>query len=293
MPLVWASETRLRCGDNPRSPTCHVTEAEAALIEAIRAGADPSTIEIMTRAAGITPRRARRLIAFIRPSLRAPREPTLDALVTSGELSDATTAPRADALRQRRHGHRLHLAGDARYHDLSRWMLERTGVAVIDSFDAPDPTVPHQVGAAGTRTVGLLVSGPVAHPQLMREWMRCAVPHVVVSVMAHGVEVSHLVVPGTTPCLTCRERRRTDDDPTWPFSAAQLAAREVAEVERTVASTAIAVAIAAILAHIDGDTPPMRHGARIQPYGINPTEAPQFHPECGCREFSSWLAASA
>lgn len=306
VPVLWATETTLRCGDEPRSPTCRVTDQEAALLETAQAGIEQSALEATASNASIPEARLRRLLAFIRPALcDGTEEPESPA--TTGEFSDATTAPRANELRRRRAAHTVEIAGDTRYLALCEWMLTGAGIPIETASEreirnSPRPDVnrqeenhepPNDARAVtgqrqSQRRIGLVIAAGVCHPQLTRSWMHEGIPHIAVTVLARGVDISAPVFPGTTPCLRCRELFRSEHDPRWMLSAAQLAARPVPAIERTVASTVFGLALAHLLAIIDGETAP-ENGVRVHPYGIAPTATPGFHPDCGCREFSEWL----
>lgn len=284
MPLTWATETTLRCGDDPRSPTCRVTDTEAELIETARAGIDYETLVEMANAASIPPLRLRRLVAFLRPSLHDASASPDDDAGPAGELSDATCAPRAASIRQRRTAYVVHYAGDSRYVALCEWLLDNAGVRLAPAHESP--------GMSRQTPVGLLVASAVPHPRETRRWMRSITPHVAVTIRAHGVDVSPVIVPGRTACLRCRELWNAEDDPTWMLTAAQLAAMPAADVERTVSATAFGLAIAQLLGVIDGEQP-AQEGSRVHPHGVTAARRARFHPDCGCREFADWLPASA
>ncbi len=326
VPVLWTTGTRLRCGDEPYSATCVVTDAEAAIVDAARAGTELAALTLIAQDSAISQRRLRRLLAFVRPSLLDSTLLPRGSGAESGELSDATTAPRARALRQRRESHVVQLIGDTRYLHLCDWMLENTGLEIelmpiasstsarrpvheqpaSDAAPEFDPSPAAQDPPASLhnehehvctrdcthrKPIGLFVGTPSPHPTSTRNWMRNATPHIAVSVHAHGVEVSPAVLSGVTPCLNCRELWRAENDATWMLTAAQLSVHPVPAIERTVAASAMSLALMQVLALADGEpTPPT--GYRIHPYGTTRAETPRFHPACGCREFAGWWSAN-
>lgn len=303
VPIVWASATSVRCGDSPHAETRTVSDQEAELLGLLSGvGIDAELLALAAADAGIGEHRLRRLLAFLAPALLTTRGPVSGPEWLHGELSDATTASRADELLARRAGHRIVLAGDPRWLHLCLWMLDHAGIEAIRAGTDRHSSSQQDAGQhdpAGAQAadpapspVGLLVSGPTPHPRLYRPWMREGVPHVGLSMQAHGATVSAIIRPGLTPCLRCRELWRCGVDPSWPFSAAQLSALPVPAVERTVAATAVGVAVATAIAFIDGE-PSGSDPTRVHPYGVAPAPRERFHPACGCREFADWIPAGA
>lgn len=276
VPLLWADAYTLQLGDAPSSPQCRITDAEAEVVESIRRGLDTDTLMDLAAQAGVSESRARRLLAFLRPGLIAR-----DALSTTGscpELSDASYAYHAEALRRRRSGHVVEVRGNREHIGIVRWLAEHTGVRV------PEPGTPPT-----QQRLGILISGASPHPHRYADWMFSRIPHVAVLLGAHGVEVTPVLRPGASPCLRCRELWQAHEHPSWPMVAAQLSARAPSPVERTVLATALSLAVSTLLSVADGAPeahPHQRH--RVHPYGVAALPNTRFHPDCGCQTFDRW-----
>ncbi|GAA1913437.1 hypothetical protein GCM10009688_18030 [Arthrobacter gandavensis] len=162
-----------------------------------------------------------------------------------------------------------------------------------------DPTVrvlqvPWPEGGARTAVdLTILVSDQPA-PRNALPGDRLEQPHLAVSVQQYGYQVGPLVVPGSTPCLSCLDRHRGDSDPGWYASAAALSpdAREpvggAGPGGEETASAALAAAAASgqALCFIDGVAQPVTWSGVLQlraADGYLGLEEIGFHPACGCR----------
>jgi len=84
--------------------------------------------------------------------------------------------------------------------------------------------------------LAILVANDVFDPALYATWMSRDVPHLGILFTEVGVLVSHLVIPGVTPCLACMEVERLNSDPTWLRAAPQLA-----NLDRNLADSSLAL----------------------------------------------------
>ena len=71
--------------------------------------------------------------------------------------------------------------------------------------------------------IAILISNDVVRPGIYQPWMSRDVPHISVCYDEVGVEVSHLVIPGVTPCLGCIELAKIRHDKHRISVATQLA----------------------------------------------------------------------
>lgn len=69
----------------------------------------------------------------------------------------------------------------------------------------------------------ILISTDVILPADYHLWLARDVPHLAITYNEFGVELSHLVFPGITPCLSCLELERMRTIPNWRLIAPQLA----------------------------------------------------------------------
>ena len=71
--------------------------------------------------------------------------------------------------------------------------------------------------------VAILIATDVVVPTDYQLWLSRDIPHISVTFTESGVEISHLVFPGITPCLGCLELERLRTKPNWSLIAPQLA----------------------------------------------------------------------
>lgn len=133
--------------------------------------------------------------------------------------------------------------------------------------------------AAGAVGV-VLVHGAASAHQLGR-YLRDDIRHVPVAFEPGGTTIGPLIVPGRTPCLSCRDAHERDRDPAWPSLHAQLIGSTSVPV--TAARTAEA---AGLIGRLLGEEDGAKHttSVRITPDGRRAWRAASFHEECLCRE---------
>lgn len=125
----------------------------------------------------------------------------------------------------------------------------------------------------------VLVEGAAAALQF-RRYLRDDVPHLPVALERGKTTVGPLVVPGSSPCLACRDSHERDRDPAWPRLHTQLIGRASGPISALRVADA-ATAVAAILrAGADGAVMELSGGGRRE---LRPV---RFHEECRCRELS-------
>ena len=131
--------------------------------------------------------------------------------------------------------------------------------------------------------IAILVASDVVEPARYSSWMNRDIPHIAIVYSESGVQISHLVMPGITPCLACLEVSRLNEDKQWAKVAPQLARldRDLSDSSLSLFSSSIAINQALNL--IDGyefesshrQTKMDRDGSVYQ------LEVPETN--CGCR----------
>jgi hypothetical protein len=149
----------------------------------------------------------------------------------------------------------------------AREVLEDEGVTMIDRAVR---------GAVGV----ILVQGAAAALQFAR-YLREDTPHLPIAFEPGRVSVGPLVIPGHTPCLSCRDADDTDRDPAWPLLHAQLIGQGAGPL-RAGRIAAGAVLAARLLANGEGGMV-----AQISEDGSRAWRAVSFHEGCRCRGQSS------
>ena len=128
---------------------------------------------------------------------------------------------------------------------------------------------------------------PWCDPELTDDLLADDVVHLPVAVAAETALVGPLVVPGVTACLWCLDRRSCDRDAAWPALADQLRLRHAVTLAQgmATASAAAAVAVAQVLAVVDGGAPPVTSTAQVAlraPDHLAEVLPVTRHPVCGC-----------
>lgn len=89
--------------------------------------------------------------------------------------------------------------------------------------------------------VAILIANDVVDPRQYAPWMSRDVPHIAIVYSELGVTVSHLVLPGITPCLACLDLANLRRDRSWATTAPQLA-----QLDRDLADSALVLFAASI-----------------------------------------------
>ncbi|PFG33852.1 ThiF family adenylyltransferase [Sanguibacter antarcticus] len=146
-------------------------------------------------------------------------------------------------------------------------------------------------GRADAPDVVVMVFEEAADPVRTARLMAEGVPHLAVTIREADVVVGPFVDPGQSPCLTCLDLHRTDQDSLWPELATQLrrAGRLApAGLDTSLAALAGAMAAAHVLARVDGYRPATA-GASIEmsiPDALPRMRSWEMHPGCGCIDVS-------
>lgn len=127
---------------------------------------------------------------------------------------------------------------------------------------------------------------------LVDDWMRAGVPHLLVRLTEGNATVGPFVVPGETACLRCIDAHHTDADPSWPLLVAQYASLRGRDrgdgvpepVDSLVAKLALAWAARDLASHAEARRPTTWSATiRFDPYLTSvETQTWLRHPDCGC-----------
>lgn len=157
----------------------------------------------------------------VTPLLGASTSPTEAARVAALVRSHGERAPEAARQRSSRHvGLVAFGPGGERIRTQVTALLEGAGLAAY-AADAlpPDRRLPD---------LGLLVGVGEPDRDLLDDWLRARVPHLLLRLTEGSALVGPFVLPGESSCLRCIDAHYTDADPTWP-----LLVRQYAEASRS------------------------------------------------------------
>ncbi len=146
----------------------------------------------------------------------------------------------------------------------TREALSAAGFLLADAEDRLSVAVVAVAGAASAR-------GFAAHLAADR-------PHLPIAFDAGGTTIGPLVLPGRTPCLSCRDAHEKDRDPAWPLLHAQLIDRDPGQIapSRIVEAANVAAWLLTTLR-------PGGVAIRITVDAARSRRRVTFHAECQCR----------
>ena len=131
--------------------------------------------------------------------------------------------------------------------------------------------------------LAILVCHDIIQPADYQPWLARDVPHLAICFDESGVQISHIVIPGVTPCLGCIELYRIDNEPNWIKIATQLSS-----LDRDLADSALmlfsgGIALSKSLNFLDGlnNQEPLEM-VRLERSGDVVTSKANWS-ECGCR----------
>lgn len=213
------------------------------LLQAMRTGFRRGSFDVIAHGVGAPREAARELLRMLQPVLLTDLPPLPPIWVESVNLADSRVQTRIEHA------------------------LRDEGFVTADRSAA---------GAAGI----VLVHGAASAHQLAR-YLRDDAAHVPVAFEPGGTTIGPLIVPGRTPCLSCRDGHERDRDSAWPSLHAQLIGATSLPI--TAARTAEA---AGLVARLLGEADGAKHAksVRVTPDGRRAWRAASFHEECLCRE---------
>lgn len=140
-------------------------------------------------------------------------------------------------------------------------------------------TAPRATSAA----VGIVLVRGAASARQLAGYLREDLAHVPVAFEPGATTVGPLVIPGRTPCLSCRDGHERDRDGAWPAMHAQLIGADPGRIGAARTAEAAAL-VARVLGEADGAK--RTTSVRVTPDGRRAWRAVSFHAECRCREQS-------
>lgn len=126
----------------------------------------------------------------------------------------------------------------------------------------------------------ILVQGAAAALHLAH-YLREDIAHVPVAFERGRTTVGPVVIPGVTPCLSCRDGHERDRDPAWPRLHAQLIARPSGPT-----SAARIADAATLVARVLSEDSAVGSFVEVSESGGRVWRSVAFHAECRCRESS-------
>lgn len=293
----WRGLDRLQVGLDPEHAVVLVglSAEEEALLEDLVRGVAEGALAARAAERGVPADDAARLVGLLATAgaLERPAAPGARA-AAHGTAAEAAALELVhgrsgwDVLARRAH-RVLVVEGTGRVAEAVAAGLREAGAGRVDvrprhgGRGAPGPSPGGR--AVAPDLVVLVADGAVA-PSRAARLLRDDVDHLPVVLRERSAVVGPLVVPGRGPCLRCVDLHRTDRDPEWPVVAAQLASPATTPVPDVVLLRLVAaLAVAQVLAHLDGATEAVPAGASWEvrlPDGVPLGRAWVPHPSCGC-----------
>lgn len=212
-------------------------------------GVPLGSFDVIAHALGAPRAPAREMLRALRPVLRTDPLPAPPVWVESVNVADSR---------------------------VGGWMRDALADLGVPEAARADP------GAVGV----ILVHGAAAAVQL-HAYLREDIPHLPVAFETGGVTAGPLVLPGETPCLSCRDGHERDRDPAWPLLHAQLIGRLDSAIPRSlVAETAGLVGRLLRRPGTPADSGDGSGSVRLSADGSRVWRQVPFHGECRCRATS-------
>ncbi|HEY4268207.1 MAG TPA: TOMM precursor leader peptide-binding protein [Galbitalea sp.] len=252
LPLVWRDPFSLQFGVDPaRVVLREVSAGDERVIGALRSGVTPAGLQMVARAAGVSPRDLESMLELLTPLLVEPREPA---------------PPR-----------RVAILGTGPTERLLAHALGETSIVITTDEAECD--------------FGVAFGHYVLDPRAYGVWLRRDLPHLPIIFGDGAVTVGPLVEPGTTACLYCLEHHRRDADSSWSAIASQLWGRKSAAETPLAAREVAAIATRVILRRLEaGADPTISSATSIRldiATGAQTRREWMPHPECGCIDLTS------
>lgn len=248
-PLVWRTPSSLQVGvDPPVIRLDDIPDAASPLIYALQDGISSEGYLGLASQLRVPLAEAQRLRVTLEPSFCLPVVTPPTPVVVTG--MSATTTHCAEAL--------IRLGIPARRSDNLNAKGDEVVALLADYLI--DPQWPSQLGPGTT-------------------------PHLPVIFSDQTIAVGPLIVPGETPCLSCREMQLREREPHWLSIGSQLwsTPSPLATSEgATVAATLIAWSIGAFSWN-GVDRPPGHYALWDAPSREVTVAHLDFHPQCRCR----------
>lgn len=131
--------------------------------------------------------------------------------------------------------------------------------------------------------IAILIGSDVLNPRTYQRWLSRDIPHLQVIFDEGGVEISHLVIPGITPCLGCIEVSRLRRDASWQAVATQLDYLERDLADSASSLFGASIALTRTLERIDNPLPLSATNLIRFERGAGVSELELTAENCGCR----------
>lgn len=241
-PLLWRDADTVQFG---LESVVRIPAAEPwveRLLHVLRGGFRLNAFDVIAHGAGAPRDAARELLAALRPVLLTDAPELPGVWIESVNMADSRIEARTEVA------------------------LHDEGFRTVERAD-PD-------------AVAIVLVHGAASARQLTGYLREDVAHLPVAFEPGATTVGPLVVPGLTPCLSCRDSHERDQDPSWPSLHAQLVGSTSGRI--TAARTAEA---AALVTRILAEPRPSNNprSVRISPDGRHVWRALTFHAECRCR----------
>jgi len=244
-PLLWRDAETVQFGLEAIVQISAVDPWVDPLLQSLRDGFRRSAFDVIAHGTGAPRDAARELLTTLEPVLVTDTPPPPGVWIESLNMADSRTAT-------------------------------RTEIALCDEgLQTTDRSDPRAVGIA-------LVHGAASARQLAG-FLRDDITHLPVAFEPGATTVGPVVIPGRTPCLSCRDAHERDRDASWPMLHAQLVGATGGVITANRAAEA-----AALVARILTEPQPAKstRSVRVTPDGRHVWRSVTFHEECRCREQS-------
>lgn len=248
-PLLWRDTDTVQFGLDSALRVALSEPWIEPLLQIMRTGFRRSAFDVVAHGVGAPRDAARALLERLKPVLRTDRVSMPPVWIESVNLADSRVALRFEQ-------------------------------ALLDEG--------FQTAARGTAgAVGIVLVHGAASAHHLARYLHDDLAHLPVAFEPGGTVIGPLIVPGRTPCLSCREQAERDRDPAWPSLHAQLIGATGTRI--TAARTAEASGLVAqllsdtVASHDPRAVSPAR-SVRVTPDGERVWHEARFHEECLCRE---------
>jgi len=242
-PLLWRDDQTVQFGLEGKVRVEVAEEWVEPLLRRLLDGIRRGAFDVIAHAAGAPRDAARQLFATLQPVLIDDSRPAPPVWVEGVSLADG------------RETERMRLA------------LRDEGIGIAERLQ-PD-------------AVAIVMVGGAASALQMAPFLRDDVPHLPIGFEYDAALIGPLVVPGRTPCLSCRDAHESERDSAWPLLHAQLVGRSVA-----VSAARISHAAALVALILRTPTPDAGLMVRVTPDGRHSWRSVRHHAECPCRDSS-------
>ncbi len=292
---LWLSENTRQYGADGKLVLESLTEPELRLVELLERGITDNQLPQLSKMAKVSEARTRSLLQRLTPLISRTSSflPLLDSAGVEREFSEIMRlyllehADPAEAMRKRL-GSRVFISSLNRTGLVLSRGFAASGIGTVFTADqrtvGPSDTLElgypkHELGnqraraakrlitptsielhsrvseSYGKTDVAILIAGDVVDPGRYAPWMSRDIPHISIVFSESGASVSHLVLPGITPCLACLELQRLQSDPKWSTTAPQLAMIDRDLADSSLILFAASIALSLSLNLIDGVDP--------------------------------------